>query len=812
VRVDPVLVVAGAAVLGGLAIAAPLAVSCTVVGLGAVLASRLSWRVLAVAVVVLVGSAARAALVVPGFEAELGRVREALGAPRRCAGIAHIATSPAWRADSLGYVARFESLNCEGRAVGAVLARLHGGPDDLARGDRVEIVAQLASTEMFRNAELSDPTPAAARLGVTLSGGVLSATVVERAWGWRAWIDRARAHARARIDATFVPAAAPMARALVLGENDLSDDDGAAFRASGLAHLLAVSGTHLVFAVLGIVRALSFLLARVESLAARRDVGRIAAAVGAVLAPVYADFAGGSGSAWRAAWMLTVGLGARALGRNPSASRSFSLSLAIGAAIDPLIGFDVSFVLSAAATAGLLGVGQPLAARVVPERGGKLVRAIVASTVATVSAMLPCAPILATLGPRLTVAGIAANVAAVPFGEVISLPLCLVHTVAHFPLLERGIGLVASGALLVVRALARASAGATWFAVPVPPPSAWHFAVLGVGGLGAAVVGSRRWMDAGPDLELSNARSFRRVFLVGAALGLAVVEIAAIRAGHPLGGLRVTVLDVGQGDSSLVDLPDGTLMLIDGGGFVGSPVNPGVSVIVPLLRQRRRSRVDVAVLSHPHPDHYLGLATALASLDVGELWDTGQGREQGAGPEYHAMLRDLERRRVPIRGPETLCGSPRLLGGARIQIFAPCPAFEPALGPNDNSFVLKIEHEGRAALFMGDAEHEEERRVLAENGADLRADLLKAGHHGSRTSTSPALLEAVHPSLATVSCGLRNRFGHPHPATMNTLLAASVVALRTDVLGSIEWVADGRDTRARTFGGAFRERCGWLGR
>jgi competence protein ComEC len=809
VRVDPVLVVASAAVLGGLAIAAPLAATCAAVGLGAVLASRLSWRALAVAVVVLAGSAGRAARAVPAFEAELGRVREALGAPRRCAGVARIATSPAWRGDSLGYVARFESLNCEGRPLGAVLARLYGGPVDLARGDRVEIVAQLASTELFRNAELSDPTPSAARLGVTLSGGALSLTFVERAWGVRAWIDRARAHVRARIDATFVPAAAPMARALVLGENDLSDDDGAAFRASGLAHLLAVSGTHLVFAVLGIVRALEFLLARIEALAARREVGRIAAALGAVLAPLYADFAGGSGSAWRAAWMLAIGLGARALGRNPSASRSFALSLGIGAFLDPLIGFDVSFVLSAAATAGLLGIGRPLAARVVPERGGKVVHAIVTSTVATVSAMLPCAPILATLGPRLTLAGIAANVAAVPFGEVISLPLCLVHTVAHFPLLERGIGLVASGALLVVRALARASAGATWFAVPVPPPSAWHFLVFVVGGLGAAVAGARGWTDPGPCAVASSARGLRRFFLVGAALGLAGVEMAAIRAGHPRGVLRITVLDVGQGDSSLVDLPDGTLMLIDGGGFVGSPVNPGTSVIVPLLRQRRRSRVDIAVLSHPHPDHYLGLATALPSVDVGELWDTGQGREQGAGPEYHSMLRDLAQRRVPIRGPEALCGPERGLGGARVRIFAPCPTYEPTLGPNDNSFVLKIEYEGRAALFMGDAEHEEEKRLLAGNRANLRADLLKAGHHGSRTSTSPALLEAVRPNLATVSCGVRNRFGHPHPATMSALFAASVVGLRTDVIGSIEWVTTRNETHARMFGGTFSERMGW---
>jgi competence protein ComEC len=242
---------------------------------------------------------------------------------------------------------------------------------------------------------------------------------------------------------------------------------------------------------------------------------------------------------------------------------------------------------------------------------------------------------------------------------------------------------------------------------------------------------------------------------------------------------------------------------------VGSPVNPGASVILPLLRQRRRNRVDIAVLSHPHPDHYLGLATALAAVSVGELWDTGQGREQGAGPEYHAMLTDLEKRGIPVRGPGALCGPARSVGGVELSVFEPCPSFEPTLGPNDNSFIIKVEHGQRSALFMGDAERAAEQRLLEEHAGSLRADLLKAGHHGSRTSTSPELLQAVRPRFATISCGVRNRFGHPHPFTLAALDATGIPALRTDRLGSVEWVSDGEADRTRAFGGAFAER--WPG-
>jgi competence protein ComEC len=796
VRVDPIIVVASAAVAGGFFAIAPWAT-----GVGA-LAVLWLWRrsvsgiSVALACACLAVGAARALSVPRHFEAELLRVRTVLGAPKRCAGLARVTRSPALRGGALGFVARFDEVDCEGTELVGAAARLYGGPADLARGDRVEIIADLAPIEMFKNAELPDPLFAAARAGVTLSGGVHAVRLVRRSGGLGALIDRWRAHVRERIGATFSRDAAPLARALVLGENDLTEGDAAAFRASGLAHLLAVSGTHLVFAIVGVVRAVAFVLSRIEALAARGDVGRYAAGAGVVLAPLYADFAGGSGSAWRAAWMLMVGLLARALGRRPSPGRSLALSMLTGAIVDPLVAFDISFLLSAAATAGLLVLGAPLGNVLLPDRTPRWLRFVGASGVATLAASLPCAPLLATLGPRLTLAGLVANVIAAPFGEVVSLPLCLVHAIAVVEPLERGIGLVASGALLFVRAVAHASANAAFLAFEVPPPGAWHFAVMAAG-----VAGVLSTRD-GARPPSGHRRLLASAWALGALAGLCLVEAAAERAGHPRGVLRVTVVDVGQGDSTLIDLPNGALMLIDGGGMVGSPVDPGTSVLVPLIRARRRDRIDIAVLSHPHPDHFIGLASALREVPVGEFWDTGQGRSQGAGPLYATLIADLVRRGVVIRGPEFLCGGTRSLGGARAEVFAPCPAFDPSLGANDNSFVVRVAYRDGSALFMGDAEEAEEHALLVNQ--DLSADLLKVGHHGSRTSTSPALLRAVRPRAATISSGVRNRFGHPHPVTLESLRAAGVFALRTDRLGGIEWHAGSR--AVRVFGATFRER------
>src|SRR5262249_42713570 len=155
-------------------------------------------------------------------------------------------------------------------------------------------------------------------------------------------------------------------------------------------------------------------------------VARVAAALGVALSLAYADFAGGSGSAFRAAYMLSIGFVVTAAGRRPSAVRSLAASMLIGAALDPLVACDVSFLLSVAATAGLIGIGQRLAGlteRLQP----RPLRWLVQSLTTTLSAMLPCVPLLALLSSQVGLAGLLANVVAGPLGELFALPLCLGH-------------------------------------------------------------------------------------------------------------------------------------------------------------------------------------------------------------------------------------------------------------------------------------------------------------------------------------------------------------------------------------------------
>ncbi|HEX3770997.1 MAG TPA: DNA internalization-related competence protein ComEC/Rec2 [Polyangiaceae bacterium] len=785
-RLDPVLVGGVALVVGGLAAVGPgplVGAAAAILALGWV-ASRVRGATIVVAAVALAIGAARANAAVRRHEAARTEADASLPRPARCGARGTVASSPVAVRGTLRWDADLEGLVCDGEPVTwSGRATLYGGPPELARGDAIEVVATLAPPQRMWNPSTGDPRASEALRGALRTGGALDVRIERRAWGIVASIDRLRARVRRRIEATFDPDLAPMARALVLGESDLAPADDQAFRASGLSHLLAVSGMHLVLVLALALRSLEGVFCRVEALAARFDGGRFAAALGIPIAWLYAEFAGAGGSTLRAAWMASVALAARALGRRSDATRAFGLSLGAMAAAQPLVAFDLSFALSAGATAGLLVFGRPLGdalASRVPARLASPARAVGT----TLAASVPCAPILARFAPTVPLGGVVANLVAVPLGESAALPICLVHAcVAAWPAAEAGCAAVASGALALVRMIARASALPALTA-QVPPPTPWQMAVL------AALLAA---------LALRPPR--RAAWIAAGVAALTALEIQARRAGTPHGVLRVTFLDVGQGDAALVDLPDGQAVVVDGGGLVGSPIDVGQSVLAPELRARRRGAIAFAVLTHPHPDHFGGLLTGLETTSVGALWDTGQGEAEQTGGGYAALLTAMRARGVPVLRPDVLCGT-RSVGGATLEVLAPCPGPTSDRNPNDNSFVIRVTFQQRSILLVGDAEREEEGDLLARHGESLRADVLKVGHHGSATSSTPAFLAAVQASNAVVSAGRRNRFGHPHPRTLEDLAAAGATTWRTDVEGAIVATTDGRGLALESASGA----------
>jgi competence protein ComEC len=257
--------------------------------------------------------------------------------------------------------------------------------------------------------------------------------------------------------------------------------------------------------------------------------------------------------------------------------------------------------------------------------------------------------------------------------------------------------------------------------------------------------------------------------------------------------LRVTFLDVGQGDAAVVELPGSLVMVIDGGGFASEDFDSGAALLAPFLWGRKIGRVDTLVLSHPQLDHYGGLAYLVEHFSPRELWFNGDtAKSERFARLQHALTRHGVRPRVLCREMP-----PIMRDEVRIQILHP-PCQRAGLTLNNASLVLRLSHGSIDVLFTGDIESEGETLLLSTR-RDLASEIVKVPHHGSRTSSSPAFVQSTAPRVAIASLGFQNRFRFPAPEVIRRYEQHGSRVLRTDEQGAITIVSDGRDYRVSPF-------------
>ncbi|HOW89366.1 MAG TPA: MBL fold metallo-hydrolase, partial [Elusimicrobiales bacterium] len=246
--------------------------------------------------------------------------------------------------------------------------------------------------------------------------------------------------------------------------------------------------------------------------------------------------------------------------------------------------------------------------------------------------------------------------------------------------------------------------------------------------------------------------------------------------------LRAYFIDVGQGDSEYIELPNGQNVLIDGG-----PPDPDGAAVPPIakfLKEHKVDRIDHMVLTHPHSDHYAGLAYVADRMKIANFYDTRVDNTGAAGDD--ALREKVRSSGAKILYPaagDTLEWAP---GEVRVNVLNGCPeSTQTAVGQllNNCSIVLKITYQDASILYAGDVQDDVETGLVSRFGGELKADVLKVGHHGSSHSSSKPFLERIRPSSAFIEVGADNPYWHPAPSVINRLIEAGVASeqiYRTD--------------------------------
>ncbi|MEW6713648.1 MAG: DNA internalization-related competence protein ComEC/Rec2 [Nitrospirota bacterium] len=643
-----------------------------------------------------------------------------------------------------------------------------------AYGDTVIVSALLREPSPLRNPGVYSYD--IKREGIMATGDVKSLKVTEKGRGFLAWIYKARQRLGGIIEKSLSEENASFQKAIILGfQRGIGQDMRDAFSATGLAHLLSISGTHfgmLAFIIFKLTKALVRSLPVKFLTRASLYITPTQAAVILTL-PVlalYAVISGLSTPTVRSFIMVFIYMAALFIGRKGEWLNSLSIAAVIILLWNPGTLFELSFQLSFMA---VLSLGYVIENRkqeqpVLPELENKDEKGLITKAVAQIktgllmatAAVLGTAPIAGLVFKQFPLLSPLTNLIVTPLICFIILPLGFFTGFAalFFNIPSMPLSPLTDAATHFSLRLIKLFSDIPYSSLHIPDPS---FSIIALYYLSLFLIFKNR-----------NKLRFLPLLLV--------ICIYIIRPYISHDNFKVTFLDVGQGDAALVELPDDRVMLIDGGP---EKSDSGRRVIAPHLWSKGIRSVDYLVATHPHPDHFGGFPYIMDNFKIGEIWLNGE-----VSPESEIFFEKVKESKIHYKVKRR--GDLLEAGEYKVQVLHPYDDFfaDSERGDfsnyNSGSLVIKVESANASILFTGDIEEEAEESLMP-LGKWLKSDIIKVPHHGGRTSSSEGFIEAVSPQAAVISVGRYNSYSHPNPVTLERYKASGVRIYRTDIDGAV---------------------------
>ena len=651
-----------------------------------------------------------------------------------------------------------------------------GAAREWTQGRRVRLSARLRVAPTVQNRGAASAWVQLVRRRGGLAGSVKSAALVEVSGAGSRW-DEMAAGIRRRVRDALVrhvrgddPSSRAVATAILIGERTALDEDlERRLQHAGTFHTIAISGGNIAMLASAVVAVLWLCGVRFRTAAVAAAIVLLAHA--AVIAP--------GASVRRATAMACLYFLLQAFDLRGRSGAVVAWSFVGTLLLIPADVINAGFWLSYGATMALLATSAMLAA-------GTGWRALLhAAVLATAAVELMLAPVSAGVFERVTLAGLVLNLPAVPAMAVVqaAASVTVLADWVQWPMVARLAGWCTWAGTRVLIDTSLVVEWLPWLTWRVPPPS--FVTVLGY--YAWLMVGWTRWPQwSGPT---------RRHAVWGAlAMWIWVAAAPWARLGpRGDGRLHVTMWDVGQGDALLVTFPRGQTLLIDAGGSPGDRgIDTGERIVGPALRARGLVAVDRMLVTHGDADHIGGAATLVHEFRPREVWygipidgHLAEQRLRAAAASVGAAWRTVQR------------GDIIEIDGVRVSAQHPAPPdWARRRVRNDDSVVLTLRLGQVEFWLTGDAGIEVEPEWTFDEGP--RVVVLKAGHHGSRTSTGDALVQALRPRLSLISAGRGNAFGHPSPEVLARLAAAGSEVARTDRAGQIDVRSDGAQLWIRT--------------